>query len=102
MYDQDLLYSWTPKEFRNRLKGAHLRNIDQYEYMAKSAMANAYAQNAGKKAKEKKIFDKQKAISLMERDMKWQNAKEKDMSRIRKLTESLKGFKPEFRKRGGN
>ncbi|WP_035507569.1 hypothetical protein [Halobacillus karajensis] len=70
--------------------------------MAKSAMANAYAQGAGKKAKEKKIFDKQKAIRLLEKDANWQNAKEKDMSRIRKLTESLKGFKPEFKKRGGN
>lgn len=38
-----------------------LRVIDSYEMMAKSAMANRYAHHA-KQAKERKIFDKEKAL----------------------------------------
>lgn len=38
-----------------------LRVIDSYEMMAKSAMANRYAHHANQ-AKERKIFDKEKAL----------------------------------------
>lgn len=85
----------------NRIRGAQLRRIDEYEYMAKSAMANAYAQGAGRKAKEKKIFDRDKAIRMLDRNDHWRNARERDMSRMKKLTEALKTYTPNFKPKGG-
>lgn len=60
MYDTDLIYSWTPREFRNFTKGAQLRTIDTYELSAISAIFNAKAKNK-KRVKLKDIFDAEKA-----------------------------------------
>lgn len=48
-------------EYEAALRGMQLRTIDQYEFMAKSAMANRYVHHA-KHANERKIFDKTKAL----------------------------------------
>lgn len=56
VYDPELILSWTPREYKNFIKGAQLRIVDTYEQMARQAMFNRYAQNA-KRASEKKMFD---------------------------------------------
>lgn len=102
VYDQDLIYSWTPREFRNKIKGAKLRQIDEYEFMSIQACAHAQAQNSKKHIKPKNLFDKQKAIRMLEKGDKWQHAKQKDLSNIERLQKSLKGFTPNFKpKKGG-
>ena len=92
VYDIELIESWTPKEFRLLVKGSQLRNIDKYEYMAKSAMAYAYANNGGKKAKEKKIFDAEKQRKLLDESYRTKVQKKKE--RLLKMNEVFKGFNP--------
>lgn len=72
------------------MKGAQLRNIDKYEYMAKSAMANAYASNS-KRAKEKKIFDADKQRKLLDENYRKKVAKKKE--RLIKMNEAFGGVK---------
>ena len=95
----ELIESWTPKEFRLMVKGSQLRNIDKYEYMAKSAMAYAYANNAGKKAKEKKIFDADKQRKLL--DESYRKKVQKKKERLLKMSDAFKGFTPHFIPKGG-
>src|SRR5690606_37816265 len=38
VYDLDLIYSWTPREYRNFLKGANLRMIDEWERIVYNAV----------------------------------------------------------------
>ena len=104
VYDIELIYSWTPREFRNLLRGAQLRDVDGREKDARLAMAIGYAQNAGKKAREKRIYDAKKARRLIKQGREgWQDAKERDMENIKRLKDSLKDFNPaEHFKEGGS
>ncbi|WP_455291626.1 hypothetical protein [Carnobacterium gallinarum] len=55
----------TVVEYEAAMRGIQLKIIDQYEMMAKTAMANRYAHHA-KSAKEHKIFDKNKALKSIQ------------------------------------
>ena len=100
VFDIELILSWTPREYMTLFKGAQYRRIDDYEKIAKQAMANRYAQNA-KRAREKAIFNAQKARRAVEKGYKG-NVANIEMERMTRMTEALKGFKPEFRpKKGG-
>lgn len=91
--------SWTPKEYLLKLKGAKHNLIDQYELMAKSAMANAYAQNA-KRPKEKSIYNAEKARQMLERGFNGDVVNiEKD--RMKRMKKALTGFVPTFTPKGG-
>lgn len=89
-------------EYKRKIRGSQLKQIDDYDKMAREAMAHAYAQNAGKKARQKRIFDKKKAILMLNKDMGWQDARQRDMENIKKLKDALKDFKPEFKPKGGS
>ena len=97
VYDTELILSWTPKEFQNFVKGAHLSKIDQFELMAKTAMANRYAQHA-KRASEKKIFNAEQARRNFELGIK---GTDKNIERTTAINKKVKGFKPKFTPKGG-
>jgi hypothetical protein len=91
--------SWTPKEYLLKLKGAKHSIIDEYEKMAKSAMANAYAQNA-KRPKEKSIYNAEKARQMLERGFNG-DVVNIEKQRISRMKNALKGFIPRFSPKGG-
>ncbi|MCM3150261.1 MULTISPECIES: hypothetical protein [Bacillus] len=68
VYDNDLIMSWTPNEYKRKLKAAKLREIDEIERMTINAMFHRYANNA-KKVKPSQMFDAQKARADLERDV---------------------------------
>jgi len=98
VYDVDLIMSWTPKEYLSFLKGAQHKQIDQYEFMAKQAMAFRYAQNA-KNANERKIFNAKQARFNLDNEGLSKN--DADIQRNIELNKAFKGFKPEFIPKGG-
>lgn len=91
--------SWTPKSFLLKLKGAKHRLIDEYEKMAKSAMAIAYAQNA-KRPKEKSIYNAERARQMLERGFKG-NVANIEKQRVSRMKNALKGFQPRFSQKRG-
>lgn len=68
VYDNDLIMSWTPNEYKRKLKAAKMREIDEIERMTINAMFHRYANNA-KKVKPSQMFDAQKARAELERDV---------------------------------
>lgn len=97
VYDPELIMSWTPKEYEAFIKGAHHQQIDEYELMAKTAMANRYAQHA-KGAKENKIFNAKQARRNLVLGV---NGTDKNIERMVDLNDKFKGFKPTFIPKGG-
>ena len=96
VYDTELILSWTPKEYESFIKGAQLRKIDEYELMAKTAMANRYAQHA-KRANERKIFNAKQARRNLDKGIK---GTDKNIDRMLDLNDKFKGFKPTFIPKG--
>lgn len=92
--------SWTPSEYKALLKGAQHKQIDSFEFMAKEAMAHAYASNA-KRPKERRIFDADKARKNLENGGLVNN--DDDIQEMLELNKLFKGFNPRetFRKKGG-
>lgn len=90
MYDTDLIYSWRPREFKLFLTGAQMRTVDLHEEMARQAMMYRYASNA-KRAKEKDMFDAEKARSLVMSGKA--ETKKYDLTRFRKAKEAMKNWK---------
>ncbi|WP_121605303.1 hypothetical protein [Virgibacillus sp. Bac332] len=97
--DIELIHSWEPHEYKILLKGAQHKQIDQYEYMAKQAMAHGYASRA-KKPSEKRIFNAKKARMKLETGKSYDP---EEMKRSARMNRALKGFKPQFipDKKGG-
>lgn len=96
VYDTNLIMSWTPREFRNFVKGAQLRIVDIYEQMAKQAMFNRYAQNA-KQAKESKMFDAKLARKrVMSGDDSYKDSRKIDLTRYRAAKKAMTNYS--FRK----
>lgn len=92
VYDTDLIMSWTPREFRNFVKGAQLRIVDTYEQMAKQAMFNRYAQNA-KRANEKKMFDAALARKrVMSGDDGYKDSRKIDLTRYRAAKRAMANY----------
>jgi len=60
VYDNNLIYSWTPKEYSNRIKGAQLAKVDQTALEVDMAILNAAAQRAKRLPKAKKVYDADK------------------------------------------
>lgn len=59
-----LIYSWTPKEYRNFLQGSQLAKIDDFERQVQSAWVAGIVSKQKKSRKEppaKKYFDAEKA-----------------------------------------
>lgn len=101
VYDLDLIYSWTPKEFRTLLRGAHHRQIDDIELLARGAMMNAIANNK-KGTTQKKLFDADKARKRMEEgDKNYKDSKVIDLTRYRKAKAAMKQYLADQSKKGG-
>jgi hypothetical protein len=84
-----LIYSWTPREYRNFLKGARLREIDERELAVTAAVIAGRASN-NPKVKPSKIFDAIKARrSVLEETV---NDKKYDTSRYKKAMSALKNL----------
>lgn len=89
VYDNDLIFSWTPHEYRLKIRGAQHREIDEYERLAKGAMFHRYALNA-KSAKEKKMFDAEKARKrLNQNDHGYKESRSIDLTRYHKAKKAM-------------
>lgn len=89
-----MILSWTPREFKNFIKGAQLKIVDQYESMAKQAMFNRYAQNA-KRAKENKMFDAKAARKrVLAGSDGWKDSREPrvNVNRYRAAQKAMKSY----------
>lgn len=97
VYDTEIIYNWTPREFKNFMKGAQLREIDNIESFSIAAIFNARASNE-KRMSPKKLYDANKARKQLETGQK---DKENEIDRAMQLNDAFKGFKPQFRMKGG-
>lgn len=89
----DLIYSWTPRQFRNLVKGSLLRTIDSYELAAATALFTAKASNARKRIKLSDVYDSEKARKSLNNP----TGKKSDsfsIERYRKAKEAMKGYSP--------
>lgn len=96
IYDVDLIYSWTPRQFKNFVKGSQLRVIDSYELAAASAIFNAKVKGK-KKIKLKDVYDSEKARTSINNP----SAKKDEsfsLERYRKAKEAMKGYSPSMTK----
>lgn len=104
VYDVELIFSWTPSEFKNFVKGAQYRVIDEFERMARGAMMHRYAMNA-KSVKEKKMFDAQKARERLTNGSEgWKDSRVSIQSskRYKEAREALDNYLPQLSvKKGG-
>lgn len=64
VYDSEIIYSWSPREFQNFIKGSQLKKSDEYEMLATLALFNRYATNA-KRPKLRDMFDIDKAKKMI-------------------------------------
>lgn len=90
VFDTELIYSWTPREFRNFTKGAQLRTIDTYELSAISAIFNAKAKSK-KRVKLKDVFDAEKARKELNSPAK---STELNLERYKKAREAMRNYSP--------
>lgn len=93
VYDTSAIYSWTPREFKNFIKGAQLRKIDAFELAAVQAMFTANASNA-KRLKLKDLYDAEKARRDLEKGGKAKEAP-LDLTRYRKAQDAMKAYRPQ-------
>ncbi|KAA0956628.1 hypothetical protein FQ085_11585 [Planococcus sp. ANT_H30] len=99
VYDADVIFSWSPREFKNFVKGAQLRRIDEFEMSAVQAMFGAKANNA-KRLKLKDLYDSDKARKDLEGG---NNAKGEtlNLERYRKAQAAMKSYRPQQLEKGG-
>jgi len=107
VYDLDLIYSWTPREFKNFIKGAQHKEIDDLERLAMGAMMTANASN-GKRVTMKKLFDAKKARERLNKGSNaWKESRKPSVSveRHRRAKEAmnvyLKVHNVEIKSEGG-
>lgn len=100
VYDVDTIYSWTPREFKNFIKGARLRKIDEFELSAANALFTASAQNTRKKKLTlKDIYDAEKARKEIETDGK--KVEPLNLDRYRRAQAAMKAYRPQGMQKGG-
>lgn len=97
MYDIDLIYSWTPKQFKNFIKGAQLRTIDDFELAAANAMFTAKASNSQKRLKLKDLYNADKIRKSITAPSRTKAGSEISLDRYRKAKEAMKGYSPSMR-----
>lgn len=97
VYDVDLIYSWTPRQFRNFVKGSQLKVIDSYELAAASAMFTAKARNSRKRIKLSDIYDANKIRKSMDKAV-GQKEETFSLERYRKAKEAMKSYSPSMKK----
>ncbi|ANU28459.1 hypothetical protein [Planococcus versutus] len=100
VYDIDLIYSWTPREFNNFIKGAQLRETDQWEREAANALFTAKASNSKKKVSIKDLYD---ANSARKKILAPKNKKEtvRHLGRFHAAQKAMRNFRPQNIEKGG-
>lgn len=93
VYDTDVIYSWTPREFRNFIKGAQLRTIDSYELSAVAAIFNAKVKSK-KRVSLKDIYDAEKARKELNTPAKSEGL---NLERYKKAKAAMKNYKPNMK-----
>ena len=100
VYDTEQIYSWSPREFKNFIKGARLRQIDGYELSAANALFIAKAQNGKKRTGLKDLYDADKARKQID-SVEGKKEDALDLTRYRKAQEAMKAWKANPIQKGG-
>lgn len=101
IYDTNIIYSWTPREWKNFLKGAKLRNVDEQELLATGALFNVKAKGLKGSVSVKKIFDAEKSRKAIVNE---ESKKEKTvvhLDRWKKAQEAMKSYGAMSIEKGG-
>lgn len=89
VYDSHLIYSWTPREYGNRIKGAQLARVDETALRIDMALLNASAQRAKRMPKAKKVYDAEK---IRKQILNGHAEKPKDFTLFNKAKEAINNF----------
>jgi len=102
VYDNDLIYSWTPHEFRLKVKGAQHRQIDEYEKEAQAAMFSRIANNK-KRVRVTQLFNANKARKRLDRGSKnWRKSNDAvTLEQHRRARAAMKEYFKTANKKGG-
>ncbi|WP_416144902.1 hypothetical protein [Planococcus koreensis] len=100
VYDPHLILSWTPREFKNFIKGARLRQIDGYEQSAANALFTAKAQNSRKRIGLKNLYDAEKARKEMD-SAAGIKEEPRDLTLYRKAQAAMKTWSSDSLQKGG-
>jgi hypothetical protein len=90
-----LIYSWTPREYRNFLQGSQLANIDRFERQVQSAWIAGIVSKQKRSRKEppaKKYFDAEKARKEVLSGTNKTKPIELDFTNYNQMREELKTF----------
>ena len=100
VYDTEIIYSWTPREFRNFIKGARLQDIDEIEKIAISAIFVSKAKNKKRINGVKDIYDAEKARKEMLKGTT--KAEPLYLERHKKASKAMETYNPiAFEQKGG-
>ncbi|AYC28727.1 hypothetical protein [Paenisporosarcina cavernae] len=91
IYDTEVIYSWTPREFKNFVKGYQLRKIDNYESLAIQVIFQAKVKGK-KRISLKDVFDADKAKK--ELGKKTSSSSKLHVERYMKAKKAMKKYKP--------
>lgn len=95
IYDEEIFYRWTWREWDNRIKGASLAVIDQHERNVETAWVAGVSSNPGKNGKFKKptdFFDGTKARNVTLYGKSYGNKKKADFTNYDKYKEGFANF----------
>lgn len=91
----NLIYSWSPREYRNFLQGAQLAKIDDHERAIQAAWIAGVVSKPKKSRKEnppKKYFDAEKARKEVLAGTKNEQQMKVDFTLYDQMREELKSF----------
>lgn len=100
VYDIDTIYSWTPRQFKNFIKGAQLHETDLWEREAAGALFTAKASNSKKKVGIKDLYDGEKMRNQI-LSVEGKKAPEKYLGRYHAAQAAMKAYRPQNGKKGG-
>lgn len=100
IFDIDTIYSWTPRQFKNFIKGAQLKETDLWEREAASALFAARATNSKKSVKLKDLYDGEKMRNQI-LSVGGKKEPEKYLGRYQAAQAAMKAYRPQNGKKGG-
>lgn len=99
VYDIDAIYSWTPRQFKNFIKGAQLSETDVWEREAANALFTAKASNSKKKVGVKDLYDAEKARKQI-LSVEGEKAPSKHLGRYHAAQAAMKAYRPQNSAKG--
>lgn len=100
VYDIDTIYSWTPRQFKNFIKGAQLHETDLWEREAAGALFTASASNSKKKVRLKDLYDGDKMRNQI-LSVEGKKEPEKYLGFYNRAKAAMKNYRPQNGKKGG-